>query len=84
MSERCKNCRNNLNSGIWLSPEFNDEKVFLFCDERCKKEFLKMKLERIRVDYPSYYDKIKSGKIKSIYWEVLESLKKIESELDKG
>jgi len=58
MSEKCKNCRREFNSGIWISPQFADEKVLLFCSEKCKKEYLKMKLERIKVNYPKFHEKI--------------------------
>lgn len=71
MTEKCKNCGEEFDSGIWLAPEFKDEKVLLFCSEKCKKEDLKRKLERIKIEYPGHYKKIIDGKIKSIYSEVL-------------
>ena len=71
MSKKCRNCEKEFDSGIWISPEFKDEKVLLFCSEKCKKEYLKRKLEIIRVEYPKHYEKIISGKIKSIYSKVL-------------
>ncbi len=58
MSELCKTCHKKFDSGIWMSPQFADEKVLLFCNEKCKKEYIKMKLERIKVSYPKYYNKI--------------------------
>ena len=61
MAETCKFCKKDLNSGIWLSPQFTDEKVLLFCSGKCKEEYLKKKLERIKVDYPNYYEKIKEA-----------------------
>lgn len=61
MGEICKTCRKEFNSGIWLSPQFKDEKVLLFCSDKCKNEYLKMKLERIKVNYPKYYDKLKKN-----------------------
>lgn len=73
MSETCKTCRKKFNSGIWLSSEFNDEKFLLFCSEKCKKEYLKMKIRRIKIEYPDYYEKLKEGKVKSIYSEVLKN-----------
>ncbi len=73
MSESCKTCRKEFNSGIWLAPEFADEKVFLFCSENCKKKYLKMKLRRIKTQYPKHYKKIKEGKIESIYSEVIKN-----------
>jgi len=58
MSELCKTCKNKFESRIWMSPQFKDEKVLLFCSEKCKEGYIKMKLERIKVNYPSYYDKV--------------------------
>ncbi len=58
MSEICKTCEKGFDSGIWISPQFRDEKVLLFCSNKCKNEYLKMKLERIKTEYPEYYDKI--------------------------
>lgn len=71
MGEICKTCRKKFDSGIWLSPEFIDEKVLLFCSDKCKKEYLKMKLRRIKTEYPNYYEKLKKSSKKSIYDEVL-------------
>lgn len=63
MSETCKTCKKKFDSGIWISPQFVEEKVLLFCSERCKNEYLKKKLNRIKTEYPKYYDKIiKSSK----------------------
>ena len=63
MSETCKNCRKEFDYGIWLCPQFASEKVLLFCSEKCKNKYLKMKLERIKVNYPNFYEKImKSSK----------------------
>jgi len=73
VKETCKTCRKKFDSGIWLAPEFVDEKVLLFCSEKCKKEYLKMKLRGIKTQYPGHYEKIKKGKIKSIYSEVLKN-----------
>jgi len=41
ISEKCKTCREKFDSGIWLAPQFADEKVLLFCSDKCKKEYLK-------------------------------------------
>ena len=63
MTETCKTCRKKFDSGIWISPQFADEGVLLFCSEKCKKEYLKMKFRRIKTQYPNYYNKImKSSK----------------------
>ena len=58
MSEKCKTCHKEFESGIWMSPQFKDEKVLLFCSDKCKKKYVKMKLERIKVNYPGYYKMI--------------------------
>lgn len=58
MSEICKTCRKEFDSGIWMTPQFKDEKVLLFCSNKCKNEYIKMKLRRIKANYPKYYDKI--------------------------
>ena len=66
MAERCKTCGKDFEEGIWLSPQFRDEKVLLFCTEKCKKEYLKSKLNRIKGNYPEFYNRlvacIKAGK----------------------
>lgn len=68
MSEICKTCHKEFDSGIWISPQFKDEKVLLFCSKKCKNEYIQMKLERIKVNYPKYYNKIiKSSKKKGFY-----------------
>ena len=65
MTETCKNCRKTFDSGIWISPQFNDKKVILFCSSRCKNEYTKIKLRRIKAEYPKYYNKLmKSAKNK--------------------
>ena len=58
MAEKCKTCKNIFNEGIWLAPQFSDEKVLLFCSERCKYEYIKAKLQRIKFNYPKYYEKV--------------------------
>lgn len=72
MSETCKTCKKDFDSGIWLAPQFADEKVLLFCSEKCKKEYLKMKLERIKSGYPKYYEKLSKSSKKTFFDEVLE------------
>jgi len=64
MTETCKTCKNEFDSGIWMSSQFKDEKVFLFCSEKCKNEHIEMKLRRIKVNYPKYYEKIKNEKVR--------------------
>ncbi len=72
MTETCKTCMEKFNSGIWLSPQFKDEKVLLFCSEKCKNKYLKMKLNRIKINYPKYSKKLmKSLKDKNIKIEDL-------------
>jgi len=55
---KCKNCQNEASSGIWVESQFKGNSPLLFCSEKCKKEFVKMKLERIKVNYPRYYEKV--------------------------
>ena len=55
MTEICKSCKNEFNSGIWVAPQFRDEKVLLFCSDKCKNKYLKAKLNRIKIEYPRYY-----------------------------
>lgn len=61
MTEKCKTCKKQFNSGIWLAPQFRDEKVLLFCSNKCKKEYIKMKLRRIKMNYPGYYARLRRG-----------------------
>ena len=72
MGETCKTCRGKFDFGIWISPQFRDEKVLLFCSKKCKGKYLKMKLERIKVNYPKYYERImkslKSEKKDNPFW----------------
>jgi len=62
MSETCKTCRKKFDSGIWLASEFKEEKVFLFCSDKCKKKYLKVKLRRIKTEYPKYYERLMKSK----------------------
>ena len=62
MKIKCKTCNNEFKSGIWLAPEFADEKVLLFCSEKCKKEYIKSKLMRLKSSYPDYYKKLLKDK----------------------
>jgi len=64
MSEICKACKEEFESGIWMCPQFNDEKVLLFCSQKCKNAYIKMKLRRIKSNYPKYYKKLINKKIK--------------------
>lgn len=81
MSETCKTCKEKFDFGIWIAPQFKEEGVLLFCSEKCKAEYLKMKLRRIKDEYPAYYSKIvKSAKKKkddkSMYLPFVEVIKK--------
>ena len=60
MSETCKTCRKEFDSGIWMSSQFKDEKVLLFCSDKCKMKYTEMKLQRIKGNYPNYYKIIKN------------------------
>lgn len=81
MTNPCKNCKKNFSSGLWLSPQFVEEGVLLFCSGKCKKEYLQMKLVRIKAEYPEYYNKIvksaNSAKLdKEVYAPFVELVKK--------
>jgi ribosomal protein L24E len=58
MTKKCKFCGKEVDSGIWISPQFKDEKVLLFCSDRCKNKYIKAKLKRIKIEYPKYYSKL--------------------------
>lgn len=58
MTEKCKNCKKEIESGIFESSQFKEQRTYLFCSEKCRDEFVKMKLERIKVNYPRYYDEV--------------------------
>ncbi len=58
MGEICKTCHGEFDSGIWISPQFKDEKALLFCSEKCRNEYLRMKIRRIKAEYPKYYEKL--------------------------
>ena len=60
--EKCKSCHKEYSSGIWLSPQFKNEKVLLFCSAECQDKYLEMELERIKVNYPAYYEKLTKSK----------------------
>ena len=66
MTETCKTCRKEFISGIWMSPQFIDEKVLLFCSDKCKKEYIQTKLERIKISCPDYYNKIMKNPEKNV------------------
>jgi len=66
--EKCKTCKKECSSGIWLSPQFKNEKVLLFCSAECQNKYLEMKLERIKVNYPTYYEKLKKSKKQGAFW----------------
>ena len=70
MGEKCKQCRERFNSGIWLTPDFENEKNLLFCSEKCRNAYIKGKLERIKVNYHGYYEKLlrKKGKNTIFSW----------------
>ncbi len=63
--ESCKTCKKECQSGIWLSPQFANEKTLLFCSQECKDKYIQNKLERIKVNYPSFYEKVKN---KGAFW----------------
>ncbi|RLE47734.1 hypothetical protein DRJ25_01675 [Candidatus Woesearchaeota archaeon] len=63
--ERCVMCKRECQSGVWLAPQFDNEKVLLFCSEECKNKYIQKKLERIKMNYPSFYEKVKD---KGAFW----------------
>lgn len=73
MTETCKFCRKAFDVGIWLSPQFPDERVLLFCSETCKQGYLRKKLGRIKEEYPKYYERVRkmmasAGKKGEAFW----------------
>lgn len=58
----CGNCKNNVNSGIWMNSQFRDCPVWYFCSKKCKNEFVKKKISRIKTNYPKYYEKVMKAK----------------------
>lgn len=58
MSEKCKTCKKEADCGIWMAPQFRDEKVLLFCCEKCRQNYIKSKLNKIKSNYPKYYKKL--------------------------
>jgi ribosomal protein L24E len=63
--ETCKFCKKKCQTGIWVAPKFSNEKTLLFCSKKCKEEYVNDKLERIKVNYPKFYEKVKN---KGIFW----------------
>lgn len=57
--ESCKFCKEKCQSGIWLSPQFANEKTLLFCSKECQEKYIKEKFEKIKVNYPSFYENVK-------------------------
>jgi len=66
--EKCKFCRKECSAGIWLSPQYKSEKVLLFCSSECKNKHLSTKMERIKVNYPKFYDKLIKSKKQGAFW----------------
>ncbi len=72
MNETCKTCKKVFDLGICMSPQFNDEKVLLFCSEKCRLEYLKYKLQHIKSSYPKYYDKLVNSSDKNYFSDAIE------------
>ena len=66
--EKCKSCHKDRSSGIWLSPQYKSEKVLLFCSSDCRDKYLSMKMDRIKVNYPKFYDKLMKSKKQGAFW----------------
>jgi len=58
MSKACRNCKKEISSGIWIESKFKDTPIYIFCSEKCKEEYSKSKLTRIKTEYPKYHEKI--------------------------
>jgi hypothetical protein len=57
ISKKCKFCCKECTLGIWISPQFIDEKVLLFCSVTCKDKYISTKLDKIKINYPKFYEK---------------------------
>ena len=66
--EKCKLCRKECSAGIWLSPQYKSEKVLLFCSTNCRDKYISSKMERIKINYPTFYDKIIKSKKQHAFW----------------
>lgn len=55
----CLECKNKKSSGIWIESKFKESPILIFCSEKCKKYYLKRKIDKIKTGYPKYYEKIK-------------------------
>lgn len=82
MTEICKTCHKEFDSGIWISPQFKDERVLLFCSDKCKKGYIEKKLNKIKVEYPKYYDKIMNSSKEKGFWDL--NLRDIKEKLEKN
>lgn len=58
ITQSCKTCKKICSKGLWLSPQFIEEKVLLFCSEKCMSEWKTIKLQRVKTNYPEYYSNI--------------------------
>ena len=54
----CKTCKKRVNSGILVESQFKENPLLTFCSEKCKKQYIEKKLNRIKWKYPKFYDKI--------------------------
>ena len=66
--EKCIFCRKECSAGIWRSPQYKSEKVLLSCSADCRDKYLLMKMERIKVNYPKFYDKLIKSKKQGAFW----------------
>ncbi len=69
IKKKCKNCKDEVDSKVWISPQFVDENVLLFYCDKCKKKYLENKLERIKEGYPDYYNKLVKKKVNNTFFE---------------
>lgn len=54
----CLQCKKKNSSGIWIESKFKENPILIFCSEKCKNEYLKRKIDKIKIEYPKYYEKI--------------------------
>ena len=66
--EKCKFCREDCSAGIWISPQYKSENVLLFCSTNCRDKYISNKMERIKVNYPKFYEKLATSKNQGAFW----------------
>lgn len=54
----CLECKKKNSFGIWIESKFKENPILIFCSEKCKNDYLKRKIDKIKTEYPKYYNKI--------------------------